>query len=126
MKQNYFRFLLLFALFLGGYNLSFGQELSSFDDLLVRAPGFQASKQMESIKSHADGSNGLQFVAYYAQSDLLHFKINRTTNPDNQLLFGLFPDLTFTLIHDQAEARKILDEVSKPKSDVSTPIIKSE
>lgn len=126
MKKICFQLLLFAALFLGGENLAYSQDLTELQDLIVRAPGFDASKEMGNIKANADGSNGLYFVAYYAKSDLIHFRINRTHNADNSLIYSLFPDLTFTIIQDPEQTRQILNEQTQPKSQVPTPAIKHE
>jgi len=126
MKKYSYRLLLLAVLLFCGNLQGFSQHSTNFDDLLVRASGFDASKQLESIKNQANGSTGLVFVAWYKQADVLHFRIDRNVNSENTLIYSLFPDLNFTLIENQEETAKIIKDLTTPKTEVTNPTIKTE
>jgi hypothetical protein len=126
MKKHCFRLLLVTALLFCGSFQGFSQHTTEFVDLIVKAPGFDASKQIESIKNQANGSNGLVFVAWYKQADILHFRIDKSLNTDNILVYNLFPDLNFTLIENQEETGKILTDLTTPKTEIINPTIKTE
>ncbi len=126
MKNYSFRLLLLTALLFCASFKGFSQHPTDFVDLVVKAPGFDASKQLESIKNQANGSNGLVFVAWYKQADVLQFRIDRSVNSDNTLIYELFPDLNFTLEDNPLETAKIIKELTTPKTEINNPTIKSE
>jgi hypothetical protein len=124
MNKNCFRILMFFALLMGINTVSFSQNSAGYEDLLVRAPGFDAAKQLELIKSQTHNSAGLEFVTYYSKSDLIHFRVNRDINKDNTLIYNMLPDLNFTIIQDKESTAKILNELTQPKSESPTPSTK--
>ncbi len=122
MKITLPRFLLFAFLMVAGASFCSAQEPVGMEELVIKTPGFSASKQLEAIKNQANSSNGLTFVAYYKKSDLFHFRVNRTLQPDNQLIYAIFEDVNFTIVQDQEEARKIISEITVPKTnEISTP-----
>ncbi|MBL0342208.1 MAG: hypothetical protein IPP71_15635 [Bacteroidetes bacterium] len=118
-------FLIAF-LVIAGSSLSFAQNSSKIEELLVQAPGFSASKQMESIKNQSNGSNGLTFVAWFEKSDLFQFRIDRQLQPDNNLIHSIFADVNITIIQDQEQTRTLINEMTQPKNDISAPVIKNQ
>ncbi len=126
MKKNFFRFLLVTVFLFCGSLSGFSQHAPNFDDLLVKAPGFDASKQLESIKNQANGNNGLVFVAWHKQADMLHFRIDRSLNADNTIIYNIFPDLNFTVIDNQEETAKVINDLTIPKTQITSPTIKTE
>lgn len=126
MKKHQLRLLLVSAFLICASIQGFSQHATNFADLIVSAPGFDASKQIESIKNQANGSNGLVFVAWYKQADMIHFRIDRNLNLDNTIIYNLFPDLNFSIIENQAETEKVLRELTTPKTEIINPTIKTE
>lgn len=120
------RFLIIAFLIFSGSFAGFAQDSMQFEELIVKAPGFNASKKLESIKSQVNSSNGLVFVAWYKQSEIFHFRIDRRLQPDNNLIYSIFADVDFTIIQDQEKARTIINELTQPKVDIVSPVLKNE
>lgn len=125
MNKLILRFALIAFMLFSGSQLVMSQD-TRYEDLIVRTPGFAVSKQLESIKNQSNGTNGLNFIAYYQIPELFHFRIDRQQQPDNSLIYTLFQDINFTLINDQEEVKKMISEVSHSKTDISIPVLKNE
>ncbi|MBK8414408.1 MAG: hypothetical protein IPL22_07780 [Bacteroidetes bacterium] len=121
MNKFPLRTVLFFLIFFAGITLTRAQQAERFADLIVKAPGLDISKSLESIKTQLNSVHGLTLVAAYKKSDMLHFRIDRQLHADNSVIYTLFPDLTFTLVEEKEAVKALVDEATLPKNDTATP-----
>lgn len=121
MNKFTLRSVLFFLIFFAGITFTRAQQTERFADLIVKTPGLDISKSLESIKTQLNSVHGLTLVAAYKKSDMLHFRIDRQLHADNSVVYTLFPDLTFTLVEEKEAVKALVDEASLPKNDTATP-----